>query len=153
LRTQRLARPPLAVIYLSIYGSSRLWLLSGAGLGHSRRWFNRQGFQVGFESGPVLGLKSHLKFLLKLASMQRRLKAGPAGAEVGSTPGLLAGRVDLDMSVRCPHHSNQLSLGAHFSAGDTGPLGDVSGFLRLMLPGRRGTLVSARLRWLWYWHM
>jgi hypothetical protein len=117
-----------------------------------RRRFNRQCFHIGFECGSVLGLESYLEFLLKLASMQRRLEAGTAGAEVGSTPRLLAGRVDLDMSVGRPHHSNQLSLGAHLSAGDAGPLGDVSGLWRLTLPGRCGTLVSSRLRWLWYWH-
>jgi hypothetical protein len=121
-------------------------------MGRRRRCLYRQRVHIGLQSGTILWLESYLEFLLELASMQRWLEAGPPGAEIGSTPGLLTGRVDLDMATGCPHHANQLSLGANLPAGDTGPLGNMSGLWRIALPGWLGALLSGRLRWLRYWH-
>jgi len=74
-----------------------------------------QGGDEGVRPPVFLG-NGQLEFLLEAPFLERGLLAGEPGAEVCAPPGLFAGGVQQDMTIRRAHYSQECALGLRFLA-------------------------------------
>src|SRR5262249_4479054 len=92
----------------------------------SARWQQRRMGRAKRRQGPSIGRRQlGFQCFVKGAALEGRLPAVGLQAEVGAASRFLAGRVHADGSVRRPHDSDHLALGALRPAGHTRPLRDV----------------------------
>src|SRR5260370_11618119 len=96
--------------------------------------FGQGGYEC-FQSCPVLVGQCQLESLLETFFLERVLPAGEPGAQVGTTPRLLAGGVHQDMPAWCAHDPQQFAFRFVLFASDTGTHRNVPGSLDLLLGG------------------